>query len=315
MTLLGAVREKIIEAATGPFGHAEYPLSGSLRYSGDTGLFGPGAVSWRVLGDVSSFVGGIRALLVQAAHPEVVAGVHDHSRYRQDPLGRLSRTSAYVTATTFGAMPEVEEAVGMVRRAHRRVVGRSHRGRPYSADEPSLAAWVHNALTDSFLVAYQAFGPEPLQPHEADRFVNEQAEVGALLDASPLPTTASELSRWVESHPALGGSPGLDDAVDFLTAPPVGGPGLQAGYRVIQAAAVATLPPRLRSILGVRRRPGAVEAGVAVTAGLRWALGMSPSWQIALERSGAEVPPGLFRRRLPPSPDRSAPGEGSTVEA
>ena len=39
-------------------------------------------------------------------HPEVVAGVADHSRYREDPLGRLSRTSAYVTAASFGAMPE-----------------------------------------------------------------------------------------------------------------------------------------------------------------------------------------------------------------
>ena len=82
------------------------------------------------MGDVSGFVGGIRALLIQAAHPEVVAGVADHSRYREDPLGRLSRTSDYVTATSYGAMPEVEQAVRIVRAAHRRVIGVSHRGRP-----------------------------------------------------------------------------------------------------------------------------------------------------------------------------------------
>ena len=72
---------------------------------GDPGLFGPDSVTWRVIGDVATFIGGIRALLVQAAHQEVAAGVADHSRYQDDPLGRLSRTSAYVTATAFGAMP------------------------------------------------------------------------------------------------------------------------------------------------------------------------------------------------------------------
>ena len=116
-------------------------------------------MTWQVVGDTAVLVGGIRALLVQAAHPEVVAGVAEHSRYRQDPLGRLSRTSAYVTATSFGAMPEVERAVAIVRKAHRPVVGLSHRGLPYDAADPALAAWVHNSMTDSFLTAFRTSAP------------------------------------------------------------------------------------------------------------------------------------------------------------
>lgn len=299
MALGDVLRHRIISSATSPFGHAEYPLARSLDYSGDPGLFGPGAISWRVLGDVSSFIGGIRALLVQAAHPEVVAGVDDHSRYREDPLGRLSRTSAYVTATTFGAMPEVDHAVSIVRRVHRKVRGVSHRGLSYAADHPAHAAWVHNALTDSFLTGFQTFGPEPLTPDEADAFVREQSEIGVLLDADPLPQTADELSRWVRDHPALAPSPGMEAAVDFLTDPPLEGVGLRTGYRLMQAAAASTLPDRMRTVLGLRRRPGAVEAGVAITGTLRWALGMSPSWQLALVRSGAEIPEGLFLQPLP----------------
>jgi len=107
MRILDRLRDRVTASATGVFKHAGYPLADTLSHRGDPGLFGPGSVSWRVLGDASSFVGGIRALLVQAAHPEVVAGVTDHSRYREDPMGRLSRPSNYVTATTFGAMPEV----------------------------------------------------------------------------------------------------------------------------------------------------------------------------------------------------------------
>jgi uncharacterized protein (DUF2236 family) len=294
-------RERVISSATSPFRHAPYPLAHSLDYRGDPGLFGPGAVSWRVIGDVASFVGGIRALLIQAVHPEVVAGVGDHSRYREDPLGRLSRTSAYVTATTFGAMPEVEQAVAQVRRVHRIVSGVSSRGIEYDAEAPGFAAWVHNALTDSFLVANQTFGADVLTSAEADRFVVEQTRIGALLDADPLPVTASGLASWIEHHPDLAPSPEMEEAVDFLTDPPLE-PGLKLGYKFLLEAAVATLPIRLRDILGLTRMPGAVIAGRAVVSGLRWALGASPSWQLALVRVGAPVPEALFKQPLPVQP-------------
>jgi hypothetical protein len=156
-----SLRRRVVGEAEGLFSHADDPLADTLLYAGDPGLFGPESITWELMGDVSTFIGGIRALLVQAAHPEVVAGVADHSRYREDPLGRLSRTSNYVTATSYGAMPEVDAAVGVVRRAHVRVRGKSHRGIPYTAGDPALAAWVHNSLTDSLLVAAQVFGPTP----------------------------------------------------------------------------------------------------------------------------------------------------------
>ena len=292
------LRRRVVSSATAPFRHAPYPLAHSLEHRGDPGLFGPESVSWRVIGDAASFVGGIRALLIQAAHPEVVAGVGDHSRYREDPLGRLSRTSAYVTATTYGAMPEVEQAVAQVRRIHRVVSGTSSRDIAYDADDPGFSAWVHNALTDSFLVANQTFGTDQLSTEESDRFVLEQTRVGALLGADPMPTTAAALSRWIEGHPGLGPSPEMSDAVDFLTDPPLE-PGLKIGYKLLMEAAVATLPGRLRDILGVTKAPGAVKVGKGVVAGLRWALGASPSWNLALVRMGATVPEGRFKQPLP----------------
>jgi uncharacterized protein (DUF2236 family) len=250
------------------------------------------------MGDVSGFIGGIRALLIQAAHPEVVAGVADHSRYREDPLGRLSRTSAYVTATSYGAMPEVEHAVAIVRRAHRRVKGVSHRGIPYQADDPPLAAWVHNSLTDSFLAAAQVYGARTLSVEEADRFVSEQARIGRLLDADPIPETAAELSDWVANHPAVGPSPGMREAVAFLREPPLD-PAVKVAYQVLASAALVTIPPRVRSALALRPRPGAEPVGRAAMAGMRWALAASPRWRIALERSGAPIPEDRFKQKRP----------------
>lgn len=297
-TIVDDYRSRVVASTTGLFAHAPYPLENTLSYRGDPGLFGPDSATWPVIGDPSAFVGGIRALLIQAAHPEVVAGVANHSTYRTDPLGRLSRTSAYVTATSFGARPEVEKAVQIVRGAHAQVRGRSHRHRPYTAGNPKLAAWVHNALTDSFLVAFQEFGPRRLSDEGADRFVSEQISIGRLLDADPLPDTAAGLSNWLTGHPDIGYSPGLAETVTFLRSPPLPPP-VRIGYRLLFAAAVATVPAPLRKVLGVRKRPGALLTGKIMIRFLRWALGSSPSWQVALVRVGGAVPEGMFRRPLP----------------
>ncbi len=297
-TVIVSLKDKVVASTTSLFSHGPKALEHTLDHRGDPGLLGPDSVSWRVIGDAAAFIGGIRALVVQTAHPEVVAGVEDHSRYRKDPFGRLNRTSVYVTETTYGAIAEVEAAVAAVRSAHRPVRGRSERDRPYSAGNPEMAAWVHNVLTDSFLEAFQTYGPHPLSAAEADRFVVEQARIGALLDASPLPETAEELSRWIAENPALASSAAQANALRFLQDPPLP-VGVKLGYRPLFNAAIPTIQPSVRDVLDLHPRRGSERVGRATVRALRWALGSSPSWHIALVRSGAPVPPGLFRQPLP----------------
>lgn len=293
------VRHRIAESVVSLFSHDDYPLAHSLDYPGDPGLFGPGSPTWQVVGDISVVIGGIRALLVQAAHPEVVAGVAEHSSYENDPLGRLSRTSSYVTATAYGAMPEVEAALAVVRRAHRPVHGRSHRDRPYSASSGDGASWVHNTLVESFITAYQIFGPEQLPVTRADEFVAQQARLGAMLNATELPTTHESLSEWVDSHPDIGASPGMKETVAFLAQPPLPRMAM-APYGVLFRAAAATLPPRVAGILGVTSRRSAVSQGRALAVILRWSIGASSAWWLALTRVGATHPPGVRFRYPPP---------------
>lgn len=298
MSLVDQWRRRVVAKTTGLFAHAEDPLADTLHYRGDPGLFGPGSITWEVMGDAPAFVGGIRALMIQSAHPEVVAGVADHSSYQDDPLGRLSRTSNYVTATSYGAMPEVEAAIAAVRRAHVPIRGRSHRDVPYTAGMPRFGAWVHNSLTDSFLAANQAFGKRKLDDEEADQFVREQAKLGRMLEADPLPLTARELREWITEHPDIGPSPGLAETFEFLRKPPLD-PVVLAAYRVLARAAVSTIPARIQEILGVRTRPGARLVGTAALSALRWSLGASPRWRMALIRVGEPVPEHLFKQKQP----------------
>ena len=305
--LAGLIRDRAAAGTASLFSHGAHPLARTLDYSGDPGLFGPGSMTWPVAGDTAVFVGGIRALLVQAAHPEVAAGVAQHSRYREDPLGRLTRTAAYVTATSFGAMPEVSRAVAVVRGRHRPVAGHSDRGLPYDASDPALSAWVHNTLTDSFLTAYRVYGAQPCLSADADRYVREQTRVGELLGAEPLPGTAAALSAWVASHPQLAPSAASAQAITFLRHPPLP-PAILPAYQVLLRAAVATLPSRIQEITGLPSRPGDLMAGRAAVTALRWALGSSPDWQLALARTRAIPPPRARFRR--PLPDHSRAGGG-----
>jgi hypothetical protein len=166
---------------------------------------------------------------------------------------------------------------------------------------------VHNTLTDSFLTAYRVYGARPCPPADADRYVREQTQVGELLRAGPLPDTAAALSAWVAGHPALAPSPASAQAIAFLRRPPLP-PAIRAAYHVLLRAAVATLPSRLQQIAGLPPRPGDLTAARAAVTTLRWALGSSPDWQLALARVGATPPPHARFRQ--PQPTTAPPGNG-----
>ena len=68
---------------------------------GDPGLFGPDSVTWRVHADFPGMLsGGLCALMLQTLHPLALAGVWDHSNFREDLVGRLRRTTNFVAGTT-----------------------------------------------------------------------------------------------------------------------------------------------------------------------------------------------------------------------
>ena len=114
-------------------------------------LLEPSAPRWfaedrpirRVHADAAMFIGGMRALLVQSLHPLAMAGVAQHSDYRNDPWGRLQRTADFLAATSFGPATEAQRTIDIVNRVHERVVGVASDGRPYSARDPHLLGTHH----------------------------------------------------------------------------------------------------------------------------------------------------------------------------
>lgn len=249
----------------------------------DPGLFGPGSVAWRVHGESSMLIGGLRALLLQTLHPLAMAGVADHSDYRHDPWGRLHRTGRYIGATTFGNTATAEHVIAMVRAIHSRVEGAAPDGRHYSARDPHLLAWVHVTEVDSFLTAYDRYGSGRLTDGERDRYVAEMAETGRRLGADPVPTTRQELRHQLTGfRPELRFDRQARDAVRFLLSPPVPLV-LRGAYGVIGAAAVGSLPSWARWQLRLPLLPGidplAIRpAATALTRGVGWLMNQPASF-------------------------------------
>nr|WP_287379138.1 hypothetical protein [Candidatus Microthrix sp.] len=90
------------------------------------------------------------------------------------------------------------------------------------------------------------------------------------------------------------------NAISFLRSPPLSPP-IKIAYRLLFNAALTTVPSDMRQQLGVEPGKRAGGIGRNATGALRWALGASPSWHLALVRCDATIPVGLFRQPLPSS--------------
>jgi uncharacterized protein (DUF2236 family) len=221
----------------------------------DPGLFGPDSVTWRLHADYCMLVGGVRALMLQTMHPLAMAGVADHSNYRDDPLGRLANTAVYVGTTIYGTREQAIDAIARVKRVHERVVGVAPDGRPYAANDPHLLTWVHHTLVDSFLRAYRRFGAERVTRAEADRYVAEMAVLMELFEGEPAARSVAELRQYFRDiRPELEATRAARDTMRFLLFPPLP---LHARppYAVLAAAAVGLLPASVRRELRVPLPP------------------------------------------------------------
>lgn len=237
---------------------------------------------WRVHNDVSMFVGGIRALLLQSLHPVAMAAVSAHSGFRGDPWGRLHRTSHFLATTTYGTVADAERSIAIVNAIHGRVRGHTPDGVAYRAGDPELLAWIHLAEVDSFLCAYQSLAGQPLDASDADSYVAQTGSVAAKLGVLEPPTSVAGLHEQLAAYrPGLRSTEAARETTDLLLHdPPIAG--LQrVGYSVLAAGAVSLLPAWVRVELGLPTFP-ITDRVVIRTATrtalrtLRWALAGAP---------------------------------------
>ncbi len=224
----------------------------------EPGLYLPEQAPWIVHADFSTLVGGVRALLMQALHPGSLRGVSQHSRYEEDPLGRLSGTIRWLTVTTFGSMEAIQGEAGRVNRMHDRVSGdyttAQGESRPYRAADPDLLLWVHVAFMDSFLRAHQNYSKKPI-PGGADEYVRLWADSVKPLGLDSAPQSEAELLETLENFkPKLAVTEQTKSVIHWIKNAPLP---LAAKpiYSLLFQSALASMPAEYKTMIGLRSLP------------------------------------------------------------
>jgi uncharacterized protein (DUF2236 family) len=221
----------------------------------------------RVHSDASMIIGGLRALLLQSLHPLAMAGVAQHSRFREDPMGRLHATSRWVATTTFATLEDVDREVRIVKAMHKKVKGTTSDGRPYDATDPDLLRWVHVAEIDSFLRAHDRYGTNPLKGADRDVYVDQAGVAARLLGASDVPSTEAELAEALAAfRPDLESTPEARETARWLVTASHLSLTERAPYTILTAAAVGLLPRWTRWPLRLPWLPVIEATGVRLSA-------------------------------------------------
>lgn len=228
--------------------------SNEMAIGNDEGFYGVDSDVWKVHGSLATLVGGVRALLMQAAYPAALAGVSQHSAYDTDPLGRLERTTRWLTITSFGSTEAIAKEARRVNALHSHVQGEYLDGglvESYRASHSRHLLWVHCAFTDSFLTAYRELGKD--DDRSVARYVKEWARSAEPLGLSGAPQSDAELKavleeflendiRQIEPTPRI---------VHFIIHPPFSKAAMPF-YRILCNAAIATMDPRVLQVLGLK---------------------------------------------------------------
>lgn len=159
------------------------------------GFYGPNSATWLIYREPVILLGGLRAILLQIAHPGVASGVEMSSNFRNDLLGRARRTFSSMYELIFADLDSGVRACKRLRRLHETVrghmgpqAGEAVVGKPFRANDVDLSRWVLATLMDTAMQVYSTF-VRPLTTEERHRFYNESllaaAQFGILPDEMP----------------------------------------------------------------------------------------------------------------------------------
>ena len=234
----------------------------------DLGYFGPDSISWKVHREVTVLFGGARAVLMQAAHPLVIAGARETRFYERNPWRRLQRTLILTYTITFGTRAEADAAAERINDVHARINGVDPvTGLGYDALDPDLLLYVHACLVDSALL-FEELTVGHLDDEGRQRFHEEQKLAAELVRVPReiIPSTFRDLRaylREVEASGILRVSEAAERVAALFEDPPK-----EAEWRPVlrgvSRLAFGTLPEPVRDLYGIEVTP-ARHAAMAAT--------------------------------------------------
>jgi len=213
---------------------------------GAPALYGVDSLHWHVFKNpVSSFIGGISAVLLELAEERVRTGVWEHSIFPTDPIARLLRTGLAAFVSVYAPVAVAEKLIGGVVSMHSRVRGHTPKGTPYWANDPELLDWVQCTVSFGFMEAYSAFA-RPLTDSQRDRFYAESPASARLFGAHGAPRSlAEQRDKFAAMEPHLEAHPIVFEFLEIMKRTPA----VPLPFRPLQSmmlrAGIQMLPPWL----------------------------------------------------------------------
>ncbi len=212
-------------------------------------------------------------MLMQAAHPLVIAGANQTGMYERNPWKRLQRTLVLQYTLTFGTKSEAHAAADRINEVHERINGvDAVTGRRYDALDPDLLLWVHACLIESALL-FERLTVGRLDAAGRQRFHEEQMLAAELvgLPRDRVPATVPALEAYIADTVASGELFVTDAArsVAELFFDPPRDAEWRAVLRAVARLAFGTLPSDLREGYGFPFGVGRRNAMLAAFAALR----------------------------------------------
>jgi uncharacterized protein (DUF2236 family) len=93
-----------------------------------------------------------------------------------------------------------DKIIEKVNHIHTKITGLDEFGKPYSATDPHLLAWVHLTETQSFIRAYEDYRKEVLSPQSKDQYFLEMSALGKRMGTSDLPTTYHATNKAIKDY-------------------------------------------------------------------------------------------------------------------
>jgi uncharacterized protein (DUF2236 family) len=147
----------------------------------------PDGLLWRYFGRIlpRRLATGLRTPILQNMHPELGAGVEEHSVFFQDPLERGRRSIGPIMSVVYGG-DTAHDWGKLIRGFHLGIKGTDRYGRSYNALNPDTFFWAHATFVED-IVTGQALIGFPLSTADTEALYRESVDWYRLFGVSLKP--------------------------------------------------------------------------------------------------------------------------------
>ncbi len=252
----------------------------------DNGYFGPGSLTWEIMGHPSAIIGAARNTVYSALIPEVSQALIEHGKTLYDPISRAEETAYALYSIAFGDTAEAQRAGRYTLGKHKHVNGTDPvTGSEYSPLREDLAVDAHGIIWESNMIAYETYVRQ-LSDIEREQYWREgfiQAELIGI-DPAVLPQTWAAWRQHLADaiRPRFCYSAAAEKVVSFRMGgsyvTPTLRPAVLANVHLVMELVLATVSAEERALFGrsrsgtriaVTRRVGAVVLAASARPPLR----------------------------------------------